>query len=133
VTFVDTSAIYAILDHGDPNHPRARHAVGQLRAEDARLVTHAYVVVEVVALVQRRLGLVTVRRFVDDLLSIMEVIHVDAALHSEALEALLAAGQRNVSLVDRTSFLVMRRHGIGRAFTFDADFAGAGFEVIPAT
>jgi predicted nucleic acid-binding protein len=133
VTFVDTSAIYAILDRADPNHPRARHAMGRLRSEDARLVTHGYVVVEVVALLQRRLGLVTVRRFVDDLLPIMEVIHVDAALHAEALEALLAAGQRDVSLVDRTSFLVMRRHGIGRAFTFDADFAAMGFEVIPAT
>ena len=133
MTFVDTSAVYATLDRGDPDHPCARHAFGQLRAEDARLVTHGYVVVEVVALVQRRLGLVTVRRFVDDLLPIMEVIQVDAALHAEALEALLAAGQRNVSLVDRTSFLVMRRHGIGRAFTFHADFAAAGFEVIPAT
>jgi predicted nucleic acid-binding protein len=132
VTFVDASAIYAILDRADPNHSRARHAMAQLRAEDARLVTHAYVVVEVVALVQRRLGLGTVRRLVDDLLPIMEVIPVDAALHAEALEALLAAGQREVSLVDRTSFLVMRRHGIDRAFAFDADFATAGFEVIPA-
>lgn len=57
---------------------------------------------------------------------------MDAAVHAEALEALLAAGQRNISLVDRTSFLVMRRHGIPRAFTFDADFAAAGFELIPA-
>jgi uncharacterized protein len=132
VTFVDTSAIYAVLDRADPNHPQARQAVAQLRAEDAQLVTHAYVLVEVVALVQRRLGLDTVRRFVDDLLPIMDVIHVDAALCAEALEALLAAGQRSVSLVDRTSFLIMRRHGIRRAFTFDADFAAAGFEVIPA-
>ena len=133
MTFVDTSAIYAILDRTDANHPRARHTLGRLRTEDARLVTHGYVVVEVVALVQRRLGLVTVRRFVDDLLAIMEVVHVDAALHAEALEALLAAGRRDVSLVDRTSFLVMRRHGIGRAFAFDADFAREGFEIIPAT
>jgi uncharacterized protein len=133
VTFVDTSAIYASLDRDDPNHPRARQAFGQLRTEDARLVTHAYVVVEVVALVQRRLGLATVRRFVDDLLPVIEVLPVDATLHAEALEALLAADRRDLSLVDRTSFLVMRRHGIGRAFTFDTDFAAAGFEVIPAT
>jgi predicted nucleic acid-binding protein len=30
------------------------------------------------------------------------------------------------------SFLVMRRHGIRRAFTFDLDFAAEGFEVLQA-
>lgn len=44
---------------------------------------------------------------------------------------MLAAGRR-VSLVDWTSFLVMRRRGITTAFAFDADFAAEGFQVTPA-
>ena len=47
------------------------------------------------------------------------------------VKALLAAGRRTVSLVDWVSFLVMRRHGVRRAFTFDQDFAVEGFEVLP--
>jgi predicted nucleic acid-binding protein len=74
-----------------------------------------------------------VRRLVDDLVPLLDVAWIDADLHAEAREALLAAGRRNVSLVDWTSFLVMRRHGVRRAFTFDADFAAEGFEVVPAT
>jgi len=132
VTFVDTSGLYALLDQTDPNHERARGALRELRAADARLVTHGYVIVEVVALVQRRLGLDVVRRFVADLMPIIEVVHVDAGLHAEALAALLAADRRGISLVDRTSFLVIRRHGIRQAFSFDADFADEGFEVVPA-
>ena len=50
----------------------------------------------------------------------------------QAREALPAAGRRSVSLVDWTSFLVMRRHGVRRAFTIDPGFAIEGFEVVPA-
>ena len=95
-------------------------------------MTHEYVVVETTALVQRRLGLGPLRRFVDDLLPLVEIVWVDETLHVEAREALLAGGRQTVSLVDWTSFLVMRRHGVRRAFTFDPDYATEGFEVIPA-
>ncbi|MEW6223006.1 MAG: PIN domain-containing protein [Chloroflexota bacterium] len=129
--FVDTAAIYAVLDDQDPNHAAARETLLGLRDTDDGLLTHEYVVVEVTALVQRRLGLEVLRRFVDDLLPLFAIAWVDDALHVEAREALLA-GRRSVSLVDRTSFIVMRRHGVRRAFTFDPDFAAEGFEVIPA-
>ncbi len=130
--FVDTAAFYALADAADPNHAAARATLEQLRIADAALVTHEYVLVEATALIQRRLGLTALRQFVDGLLPVIEVIWVDAHLHAEAREALLAAGRREVSLVDWTSFLLMRRLGIAQAFTFDADFAAEGFEVIAA-
>lgn len=34
---------------------------------------------------------------------------------------------RGMSLVDATSFVLMRAHRIGRAFTFDYHFGAAGF------
>jgi predicted nucleic acid-binding protein len=129
---VDTAAFYALVDDRDPNHLRARDTLHQLEADEIPLLTHEYVVVETTALVQRRLGLGALRRFIDDFLPLVEVAWVDEALHVEAREALLAAGRRNVSLVDWTSFLVMRRHGVRRAFTFDPDFGAEGFEVSPA-
>jgi predicted nucleic acid-binding protein len=129
---VDTSAFYALIDDRDPNHLRARDTFDQLDAAEIPLLTHEYVVVESTALIQRRLGLGALRRFVDDLLPLVEVAWVAETLHVEAREALLASGRRNVSLVDWTSFLVMRRHGLRRAFTFDADFGAEGFEVLPA-
>jgi predicted nucleic acid-binding protein len=131
VIFVDTAAFYALADAADPNHAAARAELEHLRAADAALVTHEYVLVETTALIQRRLGLTALRLFVDGLLPVIEVIWVDAHLHAEAREALLAASRRDVSLVDWTSFLLMRRHGIAQAFSFDADFAAEGFEVIP--
>ncbi len=129
---VDTAALYAVIDGADPNHRRASAAMRDLQASGESLLTHEYVVVETTALLQRRLGLQAVRRLVDDLLPLVEIAWVDEAMHAEAREALLAAGRRTVSLVDWVSFLVMRRHGVRRAFTFDQDFAVEGFDVLPA-
>lgn len=42
--------------------------------------------------------------------------------------ALLAAGRLRLSLIDCASFVLMRRHGIQRAFTFDRHFTEQGFE-----
>ena len=129
--FVDTAAFFALLDADDRNGDRARAHLRELIVGEVELLTHEYVVVETTALVQRRLGLVALRRFVDDLLPLVQVAWVDEDLHREAREALLAAGRRAVSLVDWTSFLIMRRHGVRRAFTFDPDFGAEGFEVVP--
>jgi predicted nucleic acid-binding protein len=130
--FVDTSAFFALLDADDHHRDRASAHLLDVIDGGIDLLTHEYVVVEATALIQRRLGLGALRRFVDDLLPLVEVAWVDESLHVEAREALLAAGRRTVSLVDWTSFLVMRRHGVRRAFTFDPDFGVAGFEVVPA-
>jgi predicted nucleic acid-binding protein len=131
VIFVDTSALLALLDRDDAFHGKAAAAFLPLAAGEG-LLTHEYVIVEATALAQRRLGLEAVRRMVDDLLPLVEIAWVDEPLHAEARAALLAAGRRTVSLVDWVSFLVMRRHGVRRAFTFDQDFAAEGFEVLPA-
>lgn len=127
--FVDTSALYATLDAADEAHPDAADVFGSLRG--AELITHNYVVVETVALVQRRLGVSAVRDLTEGLLRPIRVVWVDRDLHAVALAAVLASRQRRVSLVDHTSFLVMRREAITTSFAFDPDFETEGFKVLP--
>lgn len=129
-TFVDTSAWYAALDEADLNHVRASVTLRSLLPAEP-LVTHSYVVVETIALVQRRLGLVAVDSFVTRLLGPVHVTWVDPDLHDRAVGVMLAARRRGVSLVDWTSFELMRRHGIASAFAFDSDFADQGFSLVP--
>ena len=127
IVFVDTSAVYALLDAGDSNHERALGTTARLLGEE--LVTHSYVVVELVSLVRRRLGADAAARLIDEVLPAIEVIDVDASLRSRALAAFRAATGSAVSLVDRTSFEFMRQRGIRRAWAMDADFATEGFEL----
>jgi predicted nucleic acid-binding protein len=68
------------------------------------LLTHDYVLLESVALVQARLGLRELER----------------------------SKQRHVSLVDHISFLVMQRRQVKTVFAFDPDFTAAGFRLFEA-
>jgi predicted nucleic acid-binding protein len=125
---VDTSALFALLDRRDAHHEAA--FAFWTDPDDEDLVTHAYVVVESVALVRSRLGPAAVVALVDDLLPAVRVEMVDRPLHEAALADLRLVGG-GTSLVDRVTVAFAARHAIGRAFAYDADLAAAG--LAPAT
>ncbi len=131
--FVDTSALYAVLDADDDFHARAAETLDALLTEDEAIVTTNYVLVETFALVQGRLGMDAVRALADRLLPAIRTVYVTEEDHRAAVQALLSADRRNLSLVDCTSFLVMRRLGLRSAFAFDDDFRAQGFEPLPGS
>ena len=129
--FWDTSAIYAFLVAEDARHAEAS-AIFDTLSPRTVLVCSSFVVQETVALLQARIGVPAVRRFVDVVQPMLDIFWVDAATHARASAALLAAGQRHVSLTDWTSFEVMRTLGIESAFAFDPHFEQQGFTLIDA-
>lgn len=130
VTFVDTSALVAFLDADDHSHPTAVRAFRSLIDSGEALLTHNYVAIESIALVQRRLGLAATGVLCDELLPLIEHVWVDESLHRRAVDATRAAGRRGISVVDRTSFAVMRDRSIGRAWAYDQDFDREGFATL---
>lgn len=136
VVFVDTSALYATLDRDDARHDAAaatwQELLDGIADGEVRCRTHSGVVIELSALVQHRLGIPALRALHDSVLPAVDIVWVDADLHRRAVSALLAAGRREVSLVDWTSFEVMRDEGITDAFAFDDDFTGQGFTCRPS-
>jgi predicted nucleic acid-binding protein len=127
---VDTSALYALIDRDDLNHQSARTFWSGLSDEETP-VTHNYVLVETCELVRRRLGIDAVQALVDDLLQPISTLIVDEQLHQTAVAAMIASRRRDVSLVDRVSFEVMRRLGLTSAFAYDPHFADFGFRALP--
>jgi predicted nucleic acid-binding protein len=129
VIFLDTSAIYAAADQADLYHEAVLEALDRLLATGEELLVHSYVLVEVSALLQRRLGLA-------EALSMLEqsddyqVHWITAEDHAAAVALLAARGRRNLSLVDCASFIVMRRYGLTRVLAFDADFEAEGFDPV---
>lgn len=127
--FVDSSGFLALLDRDDSAHAGVLAAFAGGRTETLR--THAYVVVETLAVARRRFGAAAAARLIGDVIPAIDVVAVDADLHAEAVRDFRRSVESAVSLVDRTSFAFMRREGIHEAIALDADFRTAGFSTLP--
>ena len=124
--FLDTSAIYAAADDADPNHDVVFEALRRVLEAGEELLVHNYVLLEVSALLLRRLGLAEALNALEQR-NDYQVHWITAEDHEEAVALLARRGQRRLSLVDCASFIVMRRYGLTQALAFDADFEAEGF------
>jgi predicted nucleic acid-binding protein len=129
--FIDTAAFLAVLNASDRFHLPARKAWEEILSSDQFILCSNYVLFETIALLQHRFGVEAVRLFESDILPVVEIVWVDQAIHKQAMSALLAANRRNLSLVDCSSFEIMRATGSETVFTFDPHFHEQGFKVIP--
>lgn len=131
--FVDTSAFYALLVRTENGHGAVRDAFETQLEAERPLHTTSFVVVETMALLQRRIGLAAARDFDEDILPVVRVHWVDDTISRRGLDRLWREDRRQLSLVDAVSFELMRSLGIGAALALDPHFAEAGFRVLPHT
>lgn len=132
--FLDTSGWAAAVHPRDQNHRVAFEFYRDAQQRGQLFITTNLVLAETHALVGRRMGDLVALKLMDQLMidAAHRVIRSTADLEREALDRWLRPRLgRGISLADAVSFEVMRREGIQTAFTFDADFQAAGFEVVP--
>jgi predicted nucleic acid-binding protein len=131
IVFIDTSALYALMDADDRDHERARDAWAQWLDQPTQFLTSNYVLLESLALIQHRLGSQAARQFDEELMPVLRVHWIDAELHATALKMVLAIGQRDLSLVDCTNIELMRRLGHRTIFAFDRHYPEQGLTQVP--
>src|SRR3984893_13271651 len=118
--FVDTSIWYAAADSSDASTARAR----AIRPAGEPMVTTDHVLVETWTLLRYRIRRQVAERFWEGLRRGVAVVEpVNAADLESAWQIGVLFRDQDFSIVDRTSFAVMRRLGIDRAASFDDDFA----------
>lgn len=135
--FVDTSGWAYLVDRHNPLHQEMRavyqHALNQRRL----LVTTNYIIAELIPLLtsRSRIPRQQIFAFVDALKTAphVEAIHIDATLDAAAWVLLKSRIDKEWSLVDASSFLVMTMHGMTEALTTDHHFAQAGFVRLPGS
>jgi predicted nucleic acid-binding protein len=121
-----------VLNASDQFHPSAKAAWQEILSADLPLVSSNYILLETTTLLQYRFGMEAVRLFNNEILPVVEIVWVEEAIHQLAMSALLAANRRRLSLVDCTSFEIIRQRGYEAVFTFDPHFHEQGFSTIPA-
>ena len=129
--FVDTSALVALINTAEENNSSAWDTWNDLIRRGDELITNNYVIVESIALIQNRLGIPVVQKLQTNTISLLHIVWIDEEQHAAALQNVLAANRRSLSLVDCSAFKSMRRMGINTVFTFDPHFTEQGFTVIP--
>jgi uncharacterized protein len=132
IAFLDTSALFALLDRTDRNHRRATALLRSLNAARTRLVLTNFIRAEAHALILNRLGHATADRFLSDLARgpADALIRVTDEDEQRALQLITRYRDKDFTIADATSFVVMERLGISHAFTFDDDFRQYGVTVL---
>ncbi len=127
IVFADTSALFALLVRDDYMYARARANFEHFVENNTVLLTSSYVLLETLALLQRRVSLEAVWDFNHKIMPILDVVWADEKWHARALRRLHAERNRSVSLTDCLSFEIMEAREITTAFTFDNHFPERGF------
>lgn len=128
--FLDTSALYALAVADDVNHKQAQALFARILEDGEILVLHNLILVETVALLQRRQGYKTARNLVREA-QYFKTIIIDERLHRVVLKKFTSSGKRSLSLVDMFSFALMKSEGIKKALAFDRHFERDGFVLYP--
>jgi predicted nucleic acid-binding protein len=131
--FVDTGAYYALTFTGDDNHAAAVAILRQVIQERRQLVTTNFVLAETHALLLNRLNRHIAFQVLEGIdRSSTRIMRITTADEHHARELLRRYSDKNFSLTDATSFVVMERMGITTAFAFDHHFAQYGFLILRA-
>ena len=131
--FVDTGAFLARYLTRDQHHAAARAAWDELAAGSSRMHSSNFVLDETFTLLGRWAGHDFAADRAEALLTstTLLILRPDGDDELDALDLFRKLGDQRVSFTDCISFVLMRRHAIGRAFGFDRHFAHAGFELWP--
>jgi uncharacterized protein len=130
--FVDSGAWIALALSRDPLHAQAREQWELLQEAGARLYTSIPVVIETFTFLDRN----AIR---DVALAWKEAIYKPGSVRilpcelrdlEQSWEYFRRRDLQKLSAVDATSFVIMKRARIRRAYTFDHHFAIAGFSLV---
>ncbi len=123
---IDTSGFFALYSKGDKNRDKAT----ELFELSWRKVTTNYILAEYVAPgLVRGLSRKSVLAFSEGILleEGIEIVWVNQEQHIQAVELLKERPDKNYSLCDAVSFVLMRERRINEALTTDKHFMQEGF------
>jgi len=129
--FIDTSAIYALLNLKDENHRKAVNYYENLKKKNAIIITTNYIIDETYTLLMIRKGQEFAVDFIDKLRITFNVFYVEKTDDDLAIEILKKYIDKNFSFIDAMSFHIMKRDKIKTALAFDKHFIQAGFKTLP--
>jgi predicted nucleic acid-binding protein len=130
--FVDSGAWIALALSRDPFHAQAREQWDLLRGAGAKLHTSVPVVIETFTFLDRNANRDVALVWTNSIYqpNTVKIISCELRDLERSWEYFRRADLHKLSAVDATSFAIMKRAGIGRAYTFDHHFAVVGYRLV---
>jgi uncharacterized protein len=127
--FVDTVAWIALLNVNDGLHTPAQQVMHNLRRQNARLVTSEFVLIEVADALSAPSVRAHTVAFINGLrqVALLHIIPASPSLFADGWTLYSQRSDKEWSLTDCTSFVVMTQEHMTRAFTSDHHFEQAEF------
>jgi predicted nucleic acid-binding protein len=131
VVFADSFYLLAAINEHDEAHPRARKFA---ESEPHRLITTEWVLTEVGDAFAKPHWRPAFLRMLGDLRddANVEIVEASHELFKRAVNLFAKRADKEWSLTDCTSFVVMEEHGLQEALTADKHFQQAGFVALLA-
>lgn len=129
--YVDTSGWASLADVSEPFYKKAQETYRAAIQNRRQFITTNYVLAELVALMTSpmRFHRPRIIEFINGIKqsSFFDIIHVDEDSDAKSWELISNRTDKNWSLVDCSSFVVMQEKKIVEALTTDHHFEQAGF------
>lgn len=130
--FLDTSFALALVAAKDAFHIRATQIAQRIKSESIGMLTTREVIIELANFLSRAKLRSAAVRLIDSIHSDLsiEIVEISQATFQQAYQLYAARMDKDWSLTDCISFVVMRDRKIDQALTSDHHFEQAGFTAL---
>lgn len=132
LVFIDTSAWLALINEADRDHMKAKRIRDKLLAGKKRFFLTDYIIIEIAnSLCKVRWRPCAVKLITSiQQTEYIEIIKINKDIYEEAWNLYSDRTDKEWSLTDCTSFVVMKKYGIRDAFTNDHHFEQSEFNIL---
>jgi len=131
--FIDTSAFYAMVNRSDCDHADARLFFLALIRDKVPMITSNFILSETYTLLLLRMGRSAAIQITERIRNSYEIERISEEDETQAWKIVTDYTDKDFSYVDATSFALMARLGLDRAFSFDDHFSQyKGVRKVPA-
>lgn len=129
--FVDTSALYALVNKADQDHTSALRCIEDISQNHLPVLISNFIFDEIYTLLLTKMGRTIATEFGERLREEWIIESVSFEDEEIAWNIITKNADKNYSYTDATSFAIMKRLGLTTAFTYDHHFSQHGMTVIP--
>jgi predicted nucleic acid-binding protein len=135
--FIDTCGFIGIMVEADQYFKRAAPYFSELLQQSVPLITTNLIIAESYPLIHRFSYPKNALHFLEVITdacqkNYLNLIYSTASHYQQAELLLQKYADHDLSLVDATSFSIMKERNISKVFGFDSHFRLEGFELVPA-